>query len=721
MRSAFAMLLALSVLTTGCAHHQLRYNSVKQAKTVSDIHTQQVLDNLAKFAHNRHALPHFSYPNSGAASVTDNASANAGFAFLPSALDNWNFGLSGSRSNNEAYTVTPINDPEKLTLMRCAYQRAISGCCCFGESGACPDCEKRFNAFYLGSTDPDKIGAVTGEGDAIYRVNPGVEVVYFPRGENTEYEVLPLNRDIVHVVTAKRDSANRIGYHYLQTEYSGSASGPSTVAQPGVSVFKLATYHFRSLKEIQDVIKQVEDKELDPDDLRIDAGGAAYKASTVLDELNVAHEKNLKLGRDPTLSPVDESTTILQMRDELQQALNALVVEEFRKSPPDRQQTSADIRVVEYRNKVYWIDIDKPEHEELKQAIQAAGINGATSIITDYLGEASEAKKKELRVALRLPVPLDASSELERRYIENTLAEQTRRKGTVTPACLDGECWFCVGSRRDVPLDCPCNYVGSHCGTYVWVPPCGRDKLTQLTLTVLDIATGSAAAGPTTEVFAFIDKDGKTASDHSKASYIARADLPRGGSFGVLLPNAAKNAQPRGGDEALAIKRIRDEARLTLKRTLVQDAGFADLFDLLRRVEQPEDSEVSFITDDYKKAKLSVDDNDLLVVLAAQVLNEGDEPKEGEEKPGLLRALPAFPNEGTDSAQEANAEKVRAEIQTAARALLNAEYRMQELPTETLIQPAEAAAPDYRRPGAGFRAVGPLEASQTLQFLGTLQ
>ena len=54
----------------------------------------------------------------------------------------------------ENYTMTPINDPRKLELMRCAYQRAVTSCCMLGEAAGCPSCEKRFNRFYLGSPNP---------------------------------------------------------------------------------------------------------------------------------------------------------------------------------------------------------------------------------------------------------------------------------------------------------------------------------------------------------------------------------------------------------------------------------------------------------------------------------------------------------------------------------------------------------------------------------------
>ena len=59
------------------------------------------------------------------------------------------------RSQQEAFTVTPVNDPRKLELMRCAYQLAVSSCGRGAVSGTCPDCQTRFNVFYTGDPNGD--------------------------------------------------------------------------------------------------------------------------------------------------------------------------------------------------------------------------------------------------------------------------------------------------------------------------------------------------------------------------------------------------------------------------------------------------------------------------------------------------------------------------------------------------------------------------------------
>lgn len=71
-------LLAVSLLAqTGCTHRQLRYDNVMQARTLTTIYEQQVLDNLAMFAQSPDSLPFFAVPGAGSASVTDTGSIAA--------------------------------------------------------------------------------------------------------------------------------------------------------------------------------------------------------------------------------------------------------------------------------------------------------------------------------------------------------------------------------------------------------------------------------------------------------------------------------------------------------------------------------------------------------------------------------------------------------------------------------------------------------------------
>lgn len=164
--------LCLAAVATGCTHEQLRKDSVNEAATVGDLQTQQVLDNLAMFVYNYNSMPYFAFPNQGAAIVTDqvNGSGTAAWGrpittgatapFSPRHFGDFlltSLGLSAGaqRSQQESFVMTPINDPRKLELMRCAYQLAVSNCG-YGPPipKSCPDCNARFNTFYTGTPDP---------------------------------------------------------------------------------------------------------------------------------------------------------------------------------------------------------------------------------------------------------------------------------------------------------------------------------------------------------------------------------------------------------------------------------------------------------------------------------------------------------------------------------------------------------------------------------------
>ncbi|HTU24729.1 MAG TPA: hypothetical protein VMF30_05000 [Pirellulales bacterium] len=165
--------LVLLVATSGCTHVQLRRNTVRQALTVADIQQQQVLNNLAMFVVDPNALPTFSYPNQSSSNVTDTGTASiapgagrsTGGLFWFNSLAGT---LTGERQMAEAFTLNPVNDPRKLELMRCAYQKAVSGCGGKPMSEACPDCKSLQQRFYTGDPDNPEIaeaasGIVTSE------------------------------------------------------------------------------------------------------------------------------------------------------------------------------------------------------------------------------------------------------------------------------------------------------------------------------------------------------------------------------------------------------------------------------------------------------------------------------------------------------------------------------------------------------------------------------
>jgi hypothetical protein len=417
MHSKLFATIVVFMCFSGCAHTQLKFNTSRQAKTVADVHTQQVLDNLAKFARDPYALPHFSYPNSGAANVTSSLSGSTGFSFSPYRLLGWNTAGNGSRSAAESYTMTPINDPRKLELMRCAYQQAVSGCRCGGMSAHCPDCIKRFNARYLGSTTISKTPQQTSSGQSISTVIGDIALVYFPDPNNPEIFV-SLRHGPTYRVHEDRDHRNQRIYRLL-------------------------------------------DDATDASGLTVPAGTAVYKQVDLSKQSDVWSNKI----EDPVV-------------------LN----EAFKQAPFELKQ-------------------DRP---------------------------------KTLDTTVLQPFALQ-SEDLAADYVDNTLAEAAERSGSINPSCLNSNCWFRVGKKHEVPFK-TCNYVGSNCGTYIWVPCEGRDALTKLTLTILDLATNDPPAATTDEVIAFVGEDGRSPATKETASFAIKAKVRRGSAVTGIFPGTVATA-----------------------------------------------------------------------------------------------------------------------------------------------------------------------------------
>ena len=116
-------LATLSLIAfSGCAHHQLRFQTVKQANTLSDLYEQQVLDNLAMFATNPHAIPFFAFPNEGGTNVSGGSGIAGKEPLNPFFA---NIAFSTGRNFEEAWVLTPVRDASKLRLMQQAYQSAL--------------------------------------------------------------------------------------------------------------------------------------------------------------------------------------------------------------------------------------------------------------------------------------------------------------------------------------------------------------------------------------------------------------------------------------------------------------------------------------------------------------------------------------------------------------------------------------------------------------------
>jgi hypothetical protein len=165
VRTHFALLLLGISALTGCRQLQLRTNTARQARTIADMHTQQVLDNLAMFVYAPGSFPSFSTFKQGSSQITDKGSLAVPTGFGRFSTLNV-FGITSlavqpslARDAFESWIIEPVNNPRKLELMRCAYQRAVAGR--HLECTGCPDCQKRFNSFYTGNANGDIGQAVT--------------------------------------------------------------------------------------------------------------------------------------------------------------------------------------------------------------------------------------------------------------------------------------------------------------------------------------------------------------------------------------------------------------------------------------------------------------------------------------------------------------------------------------------------------------------------------
>lgn len=160
MSSRLLIFAVFLPLAAGCMHIPLRNNTANQARSVTDLYQQEVMNNLAMFVYDSSSLPHFSYANQGATSVADQGTlgisptwSRGSSGTLPFLFSSLGTNATAQRSALESFVMTPVNDPRKLELMRCAYQKVVAACAGGQPATTCPDCQTRFKIFYTGSTD----------------------------------------------------------------------------------------------------------------------------------------------------------------------------------------------------------------------------------------------------------------------------------------------------------------------------------------------------------------------------------------------------------------------------------------------------------------------------------------------------------------------------------------------------------------------------------------
>ncbi len=140
MRLFAFMLISLFV---GCVHVPLRKNTLKQAQSLSDLHEQQVLSNIAKSIAEPNSVPYFAIPKAGSTQVTGTGGSTLSLVWNPRTIVSETLGLNASGTLSENWTLEPINNPDKLNLMSCLLKHV--SCKTYGE---CEDCEKRLTTFF---------------------------------------------------------------------------------------------------------------------------------------------------------------------------------------------------------------------------------------------------------------------------------------------------------------------------------------------------------------------------------------------------------------------------------------------------------------------------------------------------------------------------------------------------------------------------------------------
>ena len=118
------MLWTLCLVTiAGCTNTQLRYSTVSQIKTLTDLQHQVVLDNLAAFVCNSDAIPSQVNLTAGATQVIDSGTANT--QVVSSALSTFLLTFGLSRGIVDQWTSVPVTDEMTLRILRVAYRRSL--------------------------------------------------------------------------------------------------------------------------------------------------------------------------------------------------------------------------------------------------------------------------------------------------------------------------------------------------------------------------------------------------------------------------------------------------------------------------------------------------------------------------------------------------------------------------------------------------------------------
>jgi hypothetical protein len=178
------------IASSGCIATSLERHTLRQSESLSDLRTQEVMNNLALVANNPYALPSYSSIYAGTSDITDLASVTSTTVPAVRTLAGTTFGtqlldIPFSRAIQQNWTLDPSIAPEKIRALRCACRWAV-----YGPAGAWSD----FNV-YLTAAPASDTGqtatpvprfTVTTTAASVDSSTPGIEVRPAP-GTDAEF------------------------------------------------------------------------------------------------------------------------------------------------------------------------------------------------------------------------------------------------------------------------------------------------------------------------------------------------------------------------------------------------------------------------------------------------------------------------------------------------------------------------------------------------------
>lgn len=145
MSNSPLLLIALvAFASSGCAQHRIACHTPKHAATLTEIHEQQVLDNLAMFAVNSGSTPYYALPNGGGSLTNQSATVGSTALWNPTTFTGINGNMSGTGGLTINWTMKPINEPERINLMKCVYWHVTQRC----PESFCVDCDKNLRNYF---------------------------------------------------------------------------------------------------------------------------------------------------------------------------------------------------------------------------------------------------------------------------------------------------------------------------------------------------------------------------------------------------------------------------------------------------------------------------------------------------------------------------------------------------------------------------------------------